>query len=127
MEEKQVQQPLREVLPPQRRQEPAGRCPTEGSALRAAAVLRTGSFHSLARPADLLALGSLVGNSALASLLAAAKFPLAQPFLYRPPGQELEPVPVHTQAPALCGRTGFSDGPAGLEPFPAGFAGTGGL
>ena len=122
MEEKQVQQPFREVSPQKcRAWEPTGRSPTTGNALRAATVLREGSLQSLARPADVLALGTLMGNSALSSLLTAARSPLVQPFSYRSPSGALNPIPVYTGAPALCEQLGFPDEPCGLEPFPAVF------
>ena len=121
MEEKQLQQqPLQEVSQPQRRAwQPAGRRLEWDGALRAAAAVRTGGL-TLARPADVQALGTLVGNCALGDLLAAAKPPIAvQPFSYRQPSRALEPAPVRTAPPALCEPAACPMQDAGLEPYPA--------
>lgn len=120
MEEKQVQQPLREVpLEKYWTQEPAGQRLLEGDALRAASLLRTGSFHTLARPQDVLALGALVGNSVLSALLATVECPLAQPFDYHKSCQVLKPASIHTGPLSLNEPAAFSPVTTGLEPFPA--------
>ena len=119
MEEKQQQQPLREVPQPKRRaQQPAGRSPEWSGALRAAAAVRAGGL-AFARLADLQALGALVGNSALQELLATPGLPLEQPFSYRPSGRVTQPFPVDPAPLALCGPVEFPASAAGLEPYPA--------
>ena len=110
--EKQAQQTARaeqETQPslPAHRQQDSQR--QAQCAARAAAVLR---------PADALALGAQVGNSALGALVQGGPELTVAPFAYEQSPQLPEAYPIAAKAPALY-KGAVAPGPLDMESYPA--------
>ncbi|PWM00633.1 MAG: hypothetical protein DBY06_06030 [Clostridiales bacterium] len=87
-------------------------------AARAAAVLRLGGTAAMLRPADALALGAQVGNSALGALVQGGPKLTVAPFAYEQSPQLPEAYPIAAKAPALYKGT-VAPGPLDMESYPA--------
>lgn len=120
--EKQAQQTARSEQPETRSSLPAQR--QEDSqrqaqcAARAAAVLRLGGRGAMLRPADALALGAQVGNSALGALVQGPPRRTVEPFRYQQSPQLPEAYPIAAKAPALF-RGALAPGTLDMESYPA--------
>lgn len=120
--EKQAQQTARAEQPEARFSLPAQR---QGDsqrqaqcAARAAAVLRLGGTAAMLRPADALALGAQVGNSALGALVQGGPKLTVEPFAYEQTPQLPEAYPIAAKAPALY-KGALAPGPLDMESYPA--------
>lgn len=87
-------------------------------AARAAAVLRLGGTAAMLRPADALALGAQVGNSALGALVQGGPKLTVAPFAYEQSPQLPEAYPIAAKAPALY-KGAVAPGPLDMESYPA--------
>lgn len=120
--EKQAQQTARAEQPeaqsslPAQRQGDAQR--QAQCAARAAAVLRLGGRAAMLRPADVLALGAQVGNSALGALVQEPPRLTVEPFAYQQSPQLPAAYPVVAEAPTLYKGT-LAPGPLDMESYPA--------
>ena len=102
MEHQQTRNAIRQ--PPQtehRRPEKIPESQRRQQAVRAAAILRMGGDLTQLRGEDLLALGHLLGNSALTALLAERPLPVTVPFVPAPSAEPSRAVPVQGEPLAL--------------------------
>lgn len=87
-------------------------------AARAALVLRQGGTGAMLRPADALALGALVGNSALGALVQGPPELTVAAFAYQESPQPPPAYPIQAKAPALY-KGALAPGPLDMESYPA--------
>ncbi len=120
--EKQAQQTARAEQPeaqsslPAQRQQDAQR--QAQCAARAAAVLRLGGRAAMLRPADVLALGAQVGNSALGALVQERAQVDGGTLCLQQSPQLPAAYPVAAEAPALY-KGAVAPGPLDMESYPA--------